>query len=175
AGPVADMLYNSGVIANGVFEMGKVRRLRLIMELAADPAVNSQLNANFALQRLLFDIYNANTSFSEDSNQIIDKLLETMKEQIRRWWTVEEMAEFCSLSSDQLRRVFEKRTGMLPKIYLDRLKLQKAAELLISTKNSVADIASELGYVDPYHFSRRFKAITGFPPKQYRREFASRI
>lgn len=173
AGPVADMLYRSGVIKDGVFEMGKGRRLLPVMMLAADPAKDSQLNANFVLQRLLFDIYNENKASSRREMPLVDKLIETMKQQIHRWWTVEEMADFCGLSDDQFRRVFEKQTGMLPKIYLDRLKLQKAAEMLTCSELNVAAVAAELGYLDQYHFSRRFKAIMGFSPQRYRREIGS--
>jgi AraC-like DNA-binding protein len=173
AGPVADLLYRSGVIRDGIYEMGQGRRLRPIMKLAADPAVDSQLNANFALQRLLFDIYNENKARGRKDSPLVDKLIETMKQQIHRWWTVEEMADFCGLSDDQFRRIFEKQTGMLPKIYLDRLKLQKAAEMLTGSELSVAAVAAELGYVDQYHFSRRFKSIMGFPPNRYRKEIGS--
>jgi AraC-like DNA-binding protein len=173
AGPVADMMSRSGVIRNGIFEMGKGRRLLPIMKLAADPAVDSQLNANFALQRLLFDIYNENKARRQKESPMVDRLIETMKEQIHRWWTVEEMSDFCGISGNQFRRIFEKQTGILPKIYLDRLKLQKAAEMLTASELSIAAIASELGYVDQYHFSRRFKAVMGFSPKRYRREISS--
>ncbi len=170
SGPIADLLYNSGVIKDGIFEMGKGRRLLPIMSLAADPSTDSQLNANFALQRLLFDIYNENKSRDRKDSPLLDKLIEIMKQQIHRWWTVEEMADFCGLSNDQFRRIFEKQTGMLPKIYLDRLKLQKAAEMLTGSELSVAAVAAELGYADQYHFSRRFKFIIGFSPKRYRKE-----
>ena len=173
AGPVADLLYRSGVIKDGVFEMGKGRRLLPVMKLAADPAVDSQLNANFALQRLLFDIYNENKARSKKDSPLVDKLIETMKQQIHRWWTVEEMADFSGLSDDQFRRIFAKQTGMLPTIYLDRLKLQKAAEMLTGSELSVAAVAAELGYVDQYHFSRRFKSIMGFSPNRYRREIGA--
>lgn len=176
AGPIADMLYQTGVIRAGVFELGKARKLLPIQRLAADPAMDAQINANIALQKLLIDIYNENKKLKvakDTSASVIEPLLATIKEQIDRWWTVEEMAEFCDLSKDQFRRVFKKYTGMLPKLYLDRLKLQKAAELLISSDAKVAAIAGQLDYRDCYHFSRRFKNIIGFSPRQYRRVFGT--
>ena len=176
-GPIADMLYKTGIIRAGVYELGKARQLLPIQRLVADPAMDSQINANIALQKLLIDIYNDDKKLKISKNSVtsvIEPLLETIKEQIDRWWTVEEMAEFCGLSKDQFRRVFKKHTGMLPKLYLDRLKLQKAAELLISSDAKVADIASQLDYQDCYHFSRRFKNIIGFSPRRYRQVFGAK-
>jgi len=172
AGPAADMMRKAGVIKDGVFEFGEARHLLPIIKLVSDPAVDSQINANIALQKLLVDIYNENKQQNVvKADFVIDKLIETIKEQINRWWTVSEMADFCNLSDDQFRRVFLKRTGMLPKIYIDRLKIQKAGELLMSNRFKVTEIATRLGYVDQYHFSRRFKKITGLSPRRYRQAF----
>ena len=172
AGPVADMMRKTGIIKDGVFEFGKARRLLPVIKLVSDPAVDSQINANIALQKLLVDIYNENKQQNVvKSDVVLDKLLETIKEQIDRWWTVSEMAAFCNLSEDQFRRVFVKRTGMLPKIYIDRLKIHKAGELLMSKRFKITEIAARLGYVDQYHFSRRFKKITGLSPRRYRQVF----
>jgi len=172
AGPVADMMRKTGIIKDGVFEFGEARRLLPLIKLVSDPAVDSQINANIALQKLLVDIYNENKQQNiVKSDIVLDKLIEAIKEQIDRWWTVSEMAEFCNLSDDQFRRVFRKRTGMLPKIYIDRLKIQKAGELLMSNRFKITEIAGRLGYVDQYHFSRRFKKITGLSPRRYRQAF----
>lgn len=172
AGPVANMLRQAGIIKDGVFDMGNARILLPIIKLASDPAVDSQINANIALQKLLVDIYNENRQQNVvQTDFVIDKLIETIKEQINRWWTVSEMADFCNLSDDQFRRLFLKRTGMLPKIYIDRLKIQKAGELLMSNRFKITGIAERLGYVDQYHFSRRFKKITGLSPREYRKAF----
>ena len=173
-GPIADMLFKTGIIRNGVFELGKARLLLPIQELASDPSRDSQINANIALQKLLIDIYNENKklkSSKDRSTSVIEPLLETLRENIDKWWTISEMAAFCSLSEDHFRRVFKKQTGMLPKIYIDRLKMQKASEMLISTDMKVAKVAEELHYHDYYHFSRRFKAVIGLSPRQYRRQF----
>lgn len=175
-GPVADMLCRSGVIKSGVFDVGKARRLLPIHKMALDPSENAQINANIALQKFLVDIHNENLlvkSRTDIHASAFDKLFEALREQIDRWWTVDEMADFCGLSNDHFRRIFKKRAGMLPKAYIDRLKLMKASELLVSTNQSVDEIARRLAYVDPYHFSRRFKQVIGFSPTNYRREFRS--
>lgn len=168
-GPVADMLKNAGVIRDGVFHLGKVRRLLQIQEYQRDPAHDSQIKANIELQNLLVDLYLKERSRERSSgNPRFEALLDEIKSDISHWWTVEEMTSFCHLSDDQLRRLFLKHTGCLPKLYVDRYKMHHAAELLITTEKTLSAIAASLGFLDQYHFSRRFKSVMGVSPREYR-------
>ena len=171
-GPVADMLHRSGVIANGVFPLGKVRRLMPILELVSDPAVSSQIQANIELQKLLVEIYLEKNRSGKAEYPLLDELLAAIRKQPEKWWSVHEMAEMCNLSIDQLRRVFFRRTGVKPKIYVDRCKLNRAAEYLVNSDHPVSEVAERFGYQDQYHFSRRFKAVMGVSPQSYRRSFS---
>ncbi len=168
-GPVADHLRAAGVIASRPQPFGPVRKLLPLIELSQDPSPDAQINANTQLQQLLVELYNQRrrrTAFSP-----MEELLETIKARPDHWWTVRELAEYCNLSTDQLRRNFERRTGMLPKTYIEQFKLRQAAELLIASRLSISEIAERFGYLDPYHFSRRFKLLTGVSPEHYRREY----
>lgn len=171
-GPVAGRLRRAGVIRDGVFHFGKTRRLLPIQNLQRDPAHSSQIKANIELQKLLVDLYL--TSLEPVSGYpLFQQLLTDLKSDPARWWTVSEMAEACRLSDDQLRRIFLKYTGCRPKRYLERLKLRRAGEALISTDRPAAAIARDFGYRDPYHFSRRFKLVMGFSPQRFRENAAS--
>ncbi len=166
-GPVADMLKDTGVIKDGVFQLGSTRRILPILQLQRDPAYAAQIKANIELQKFLVDIYLESLNPLSDC-PVFQKLLSEIKTCLSKWWTVTEMAEYCGVSDDQLRRIFLKYTNCTPKFYIDQLKLKHAAELLISTSMSVARIAVALGYLDQYHFSRRFKQVMGLSPLQYR-------
>jgi len=166
-GPVADMLKKAGVLTAGVIHFGKVRRLLPIQHWQCDPAHASQIKANIELQKLLVDLYLENREPTSGHPEF-ELLLTEIKSDISRWWTVADMAEYCGVSDDQLRRIFLKHTGCLPKLYVDRYKLRRAGELLTGTEKNISQIAQELGYLDQYHFSRRFKAIMGLSPQQYR-------
>ena len=61
---------------------------------------------------------------------------------------------------------------MSPKSYMERLKMQRAIEMLVGGREPVAEIGRKLSYSDPFHFSRRFKMVTGMSPADYRRSMA---
>jgi len=170
-GPVADHLFNSGIIKNGILKIGKVRRLLPIIELALDNSEDSQIRANMELQKLLVDLYFENKNSGSPENPAFEQLLEEIKELPGKYWSLEEMTDFCSLSASQLTRIFKAKTGMTSKNYIDNLKMQLASEMLAVKHRTVKEIAAELGYPDPYHFSRRFKELKGFSPQIYKERF----
>lgn len=167
-GPVADMLAAAGVIRTGWLRIGAERRLRTVTQLAADPAAEAQIQANLALQTLLVELWSENRRPAE--NDPVEPLLERLRRHPERWWTVAEMAEFCHLSIAQFRRVFHRRTGALPKNYVEELKLRRAAELLLNGTLPIPEVGEKLGYADPYHFARRFKICFGVSPGRYRKQ-----
>ena len=48
-------------------------------------------------------------------------------------------------------------------------KMQKAAQLLRDTEQSITDIAASIGYENPNKFSSAFKTMFGCSPREYRR------
>jgi AraC-like DNA-binding protein len=170
-GPIADCMYKCGIIQKGIFKFGEIRRLLPIMETVSNPSVDSQFEANFQLQRLLLDLYVENRSTHNGQTDLIENLLKELKKNLNHWWTISEMSEYCQVGDDLLRKLFMQRTGMLPKQYLDRLRMRMAATMLTEKKQQISEIAKQLGYRDMFHFSRRFKAITGISPQTYRKRF----
>ncbi|ERJ20028.1 MmsAB operon regulatory protein [Salinisphaera shabanensis E1L3A] len=67
-------------------------------------------------------------------------------------------------------REYRRQTGQTPMQAFQRLKISRACYLLDITDWNVGEIASDLGYDDPYYFSRLFKKVMGVPPRDYRRE-----
>lgn len=82
--------------------------------------------------------------------------------------SVAELAEHCALSRNRFSELFKTALGMSPKQYLDQRRMRRAMSLLVHGDASIANIAERLAFCDAYHFSKRFKALTGLSPRHYR-------
>jgi two-component system, response regulator YesN len=79
-----------------------------------------------------------------------------------------EVADHLHLNSSYFSRMYKKETGEGFVEYVTRLKMEKAIELLDLTKNSVEQIAYELGFESKSYFLKTFKKFYGVSPKSYK-------
>ena len=171
AGRIADHLFQAGVLRPQLCRLGTQRRLKPIIDQALDPSRDAQIEANLLLLRFLTDLHlerqkDSATELSAKFKYLTAEILQNPS----RWWSVAEMADFCGICESYFRIAFHQYSGLSPKAYVDKTKMGLAAEKLVTTSLKVRDIAATLGYMDPYHFSRRFKQITGCSPEDYRRQ-----
>lgn len=96
------------------------------------------------------------------------RVLEVIGQRLRDRLTVEELAEIATLSVSRFSHLFSQQVGLPPREYLERQRLDAAAQLLELTNRSVALIAAEVGFEDPLYFSTRFRRRTGQSPTAYR-------
>ena len=80
----------------------------------------------------------------------------------------QQVAQALGLNIRYIANLFKKYSDITPHQYIMRLKLNKAANLLLSTTFSIKEIADLVGFDDPYHFSRNFKKFHGISPLHYR-------
>ena len=76
----------------------------------------------------------------------------------------------CGVTMIHFRRIFKEYAGVSPQQFLLRARLNKAAELLRSTRLSIKEIAYLSGWEDEYYFSRQFRQKFQISPQRYRRE-----
>lgn len=77
-------------------------------------------------------------------------------------------SDMLHVSPSYFSTLFKRETGENFTAYVTNLRLNKARELLISTKRNVSDIAIEVGYSDYYYFTKVFRKYYGITPTQYR-------
>lgn len=73
-----------------------------------------------------------------------------------------------NVSTNYLLDVLSKYTGKSTQEHIHLQLVDRAKVLLWSTNNSISEIAYELGFNYPSHFTKVFKAKTGLSPRQYR-------
>ena len=83
--------------------------------------------------------------------------------------TAEDIAAAAGYSPNYLSRKFKESTGVGIHEYLTFIRLQKAAVELVSTKDSVTDIALRCGFSDGNYFKDVFKKKYGITPREYRK------
>jgi AraC-like DNA-binding protein len=82
---------------------------------------------------------------------------------------LDRLAQSVGLSRSRFFEQFSKSTGMTPIVYSDTLRVEYAIEQLIGSDRRARDIALDLGFSAPGHFTRFFKNKIGFTPREYRR------
>ncbi len=82
--------------------------------------------------------------------------------------TLAEMAEACHLDEAYLCRLFKRFDSQSPYQYLMRLKMAEAAQRLQEQTTPAKQIAYDLGFDNPLHFSRVFKRVFGLSPSDFR-------
>ncbi|AQQ09218.1 Bacillibactin transport regulator [Sedimentisphaera cyanobacteriorum] len=79
-----------------------------------------------------------------------------------------DVAEACSVNIRYMSRLFKRYSNITPQEYIMRLKLNKAASILLTTNLTIREVGYEVGFEDPYHFSRNFKKFHGSSPLHFK-------
>jgi AraC-like DNA-binding protein len=82
--------------------------------------------------------------------------------------TIKDILEFCPLSRSHFHALFKEETGLTFIQYLNNIRCDKAAELLVTTRNTILDISLECGFNNLSHFCHTFKALKGVSPRDFR-------
>jgi YesN/AraC family two-component response regulator len=87
-----------------------------------------------------------------------------------RMLSLDEVAEACSVNPSYLSRVFHQTTGYTFTDYVNRLRVDRAKELLVARPTAfIYEIAHELGFEDSAYFSRLFRELSGTTPGTWRK------
>lgn len=93
----------------------------------------------------------------------IDYYIQKNYSQIR---TIQDLSDKFNYSPAYLSKLFLEYKNISPTEYIINLRIEKAKELLASSKK-IKEVAQYVGYNDPLYFGKLFKKRTGMSPKQY--------
>lgn len=146
-----------------------------LFDLCADMVKSTvSRRSHFRSMALLYEFLCAvNTLGQRNGESRIAPALAYIETHCTQELSVEELAEMCYLSQAQLFRLFRAETGTTPIQYRNRLRIDRAREMLEDPELGVGEIASNLGFENLYYFSRLFRSMAGVSPTEYRRGISS--
>jgi two-component system response regulator YesN len=111
------------------------------------------------------DDYAADSQDSSNFSKILRYLNSHYNEQIK----LKEISQIYYINKNYACYLFKRNTGMTYSEYLNKIRMEHAKKLLVSTEYSIFEISEMIGYVDYSYFSKAFKKTYGVTPSNYRK------
>jgi AraC family transcriptional activator of pobA len=109
-----------------------------------------------------------NIGLTERFNRLLTEYIQSGKGQSYGIPTVAYLAGELCLSPNYFGDLIKKETGKTPLEHIQFKLLQAAKEKIFDPGKSIKDVAYELGFTYPQHFTRFFKQHSGLSPNEYR-------
>jgi len=134
-------------------------------------AANIELFLNYCIRfydRQFITRNEANKDTLEKFEALLNEYFQSDKPQIIGLPSVTYCAEQLNLSTNYFGDLIKKESGKTALEYIQLKIINTAKEKILSDKKSVSEIAYELGFKYPQHFTRLFKQRVGITPNEYR-------
>jgi AraC family transcriptional regulator of arabinose operon len=141
--------------------------------LEHDETVPSLISAAGAGWSLLAQLAADTAAGPRERVEPVRQAMEHLRHHFVRPVSVPALARTAGLSTSHFSALFHAATGGGVVEYAKRLRMARARELLITSSRSVAEIAENVGYHDPFYFSRQFNLVHGCSPSAYRAQHAN--
>lgn len=103
-----------------------------------------------------------------ETNNYGERMLRYLNEHYREEIVFEDVAKEIGISYSYMRKIVYEMTGMSLIDYLNKLRIEKAKQLLVDSKLTITQIAAEVGYYNVQSFNRFFRKFEGMPPSSYK-------
>lgn len=112
--------------------------------------------------------------FSGFASKEIDFAKDYFSEHYNEDINIEEYALSRHVSTSWFNKSFKSAVGTTPMKYILAIRIRNAQILLETTDYNISDIASMVGYDNPFYFSRLFRKQKGISPAAYRKTFLAK-
>ena len=110
------------------------------------------------------------TQILQSGGNILNKFKHLLDEHYMNWHKVSDYAQALNISSDYLNNVIKSTVGRnVKELIQSRISLE-AKRMGLHTEWSNKEIAYQIGFEDPSHFSRFFKKVEGLPFSEFRKK-----
>ncbi|HZG84567.1 AraC family transcriptional regulator [Paenibacillus sp.] len=101
------------------------------------------------------------------SLDVLQRVFQYVDERLHTAIKMSELAAIAGVSEKYFISYFKKIVGITPGQYIYQIKMNRARDYLYQKKYTVQQIASFLGYPDPFTFSKAFKKYYRVPPSKF--------
>lgn len=113
--------------------------------------------------------------YSKEQVESIKQIKKLITENLQHRYTIEQLAKMYCISPTTLKTYFKGIYGTSIATYIKEYRIKNAAISLRQTKNSIADVAFNVGYESQSKFAAAFKKIMGISPLEYRKKCLKNI
>ncbi len=128
-----------------------------------------RLLAGLVLKEIEYNILNPQVSPANLPLPLV-KICELIQDKLAQKITLADLVKVGVVSPATVCRLFSRHLGMRPVEWINKKRIEKASELLLSTDLRVGEIADKVGIGDHYYFSKIFTSLKGVPPRRFRAE-----
>lgn len=168
-------------LANGIirdnlllsFDGEEKKRIELLLtwtfEEQNSTAPAGKLVIRSALSMILSLVFRKMSRQQGAASTIDNRLLSYIERNCGEKLLVKEMASLCGYSAEHFSRLFKEYTGRSPVEYISESRIKKAKNLLLNTEKPIESIISECGFSNRTEFFKKFYALEGVTPLQFRK------
>ncbi len=121
------------------------------------------------LSMILAETYYAEKEDSTLSqNKMVTNVIRYMYQHLNKLLSLDGVCQEFRVSKSYMNVIFREYTKETPMNFFIKMKMKEACKLFKSTDMLIYEVAGQLGYKDPYYFSRLFKKIVGVSPQKYK-------
>ncbi len=140
-----------------------------LMELAAPDAATDNTVVAHEIHDFVMNLFANFRRQKQQGLTAVDAAIEELLRHPMYPWSLKELADKYGCSREHLTRVFARRVGASPGVWLKRSRVQKAMELLRQTDLPVSSIAEKSGFASTHTLARRLRQETGKSPRALRK------
>lgn len=112
---------------------------------------------------------------NDDELDRIESVVNLIMERFSEPLSATDMARDLGMGESQFSRFFRKTTGNTFTDFVNRVRVNRACQLLMGTDQQITHICYEVGFNNVANFNRRFLEIKGMTPSEFRRQSAARF
>ena len=115
-------------------------------------------------------------SFEDDAGLArIGGIVDYLSEHYSEKFAMGDLCQRVGMTDSSFSRYFRRATGNSFTDFVNRLRINKACQLLMETDRYVTNVCYDVGFNNVANFNRRFREVKGMTPKEFRRQAEARF